>query len=423
MESPELTRIRERLARRWQSPDLSALANRATAQFIGVPGDWDPPQGVVAKRPPLSLAVGIPDASALPREQLNEAMRQVLAEEDDASLRYGFGLGFELLRAAVAAHYQELHGGDVNQEWVQITNGASGAIDLLLRSMIEPDDVILCDTPVYMGTLRNFRAMRADIRPVPVDADGMNVGRLRELLEGLRHEGRRVRMLYTIASFQNPTGATLSMERRLQLLALAAEHGFLIIDDEAYAELYYHAEPMPSLLSLSEGYGVVSVGTHSKTIATGLRIGWVMARPELISLITKMRFDMGQNQMGVRMMANFLNSGAMPPHLQAIRELYRRKMNRFADALSVEAGDWVSFVRPQGGFYLWLQLRSPLRANDVWRLAAEEGVNVNDGRGFKAGSEPPGEFLRTAFAWTAEADLEEAARRLGIACRRAAGDS
>jgi 2-aminoadipate transaminase len=427
----DMEQVRRQLAQRWDEPDYPAFASAPAAAMLAAPGDWDPPAGVVPRRAPLQLSVGIPDADTLPRDALNVAMQRVFRENDDAALRYGFGLGFPPLREALAARYRTVQDAALgagqakssllDADWVQVTNGASGAIDLVLRAVIEPGDVIVTESPVYMGTLRNFRALQARIVPVPVDADGLRIDALEATLSRLQRERARVKLVYTISSFQNPTGATLSLARRHALLALAAHYGFLVLDDEVYADLYYDARPLPSLLTLADGHGVISVGSFSKTVATGLRIGWVTARPELIQLLTRMRFDMGQNQLGVRMMANFLAAGALEPHVDRQRALYRSKMTALADALERHAGDYMRFERPQGGFYLWVRLRDDLDTRQVWRTAMEEGVAVNPGYGFRAGAEPSGEFLRIAFAWTPAGDLEEAARRLGAACRRVAG--
>jgi 2-aminoadipate transaminase len=411
--------LAHRLQDRWSGLELRSIASAPAARMLDVAGEWDPPQGVVPKRPTLFLSVGIPDSATLPRQALNEAMAQVLAENGDASLRYGFGQGYFPLRAAIASGYARQHGARVDENWLQLTNGSSGAIDLVVRSLIDPGDVILCETPVYMGTLRNFRAVQARIEPIPVDHAGLVVDALDAKLARLAAEGARVKLLYTISSFQNPTGATLSLERRRAVLERSARHGFLVLDDEAYADLYYDATPLPSLTALADGHGVIAVGTFSKTVATGLRIGWVLARPDLLSLFSKMRFDMGQNQMALRMMANFLAAGVLEPHIETMRALYRRKMTTLADALEREAGEFLTFSRPAGGFYLWTRLRAPLTATAVWRAAAEEGVAINPGGGFLPGP-VDGEYLRIAFAWTPLEDIPEAARRIAVACRRAA---
>jgi 2-aminoadipate transaminase len=414
------TDVRERLARRWQQPDWRTFASAPAFTMLGTPGEWDPPDGITPLRETLYLSVGIPDSATLPRAALNEAMQKVLSENGDASLRYGFGQGYYPLRAALANAYGALHPCDVTEDWYQLTNGSSGAIDLIVRSLIDPGDVILTETPVYMGTLRNFRGVGARIEAIPIDHDGLRIDALEAKLDALARDGARVKILYTISSFQNPSGATLSLSRRRELLQLAARYGFLILDDEAYADLYYDATPLPSLISLANGHGVVSVGTFSKTVATGLRIGWIVARPELLALFSRMRFDMGQNQMALRMMGNFLGNGALNTHLPMVRRLYKHKMTTIADALEREAGRYLSFARPAGGFYLWAKLAGNLKSRDVWRTAAHEGAAVNPSHGFLPGDPTGQEYLRIAFAWTPTEQLEDAARRIGAACERAA---
>ena len=159
----------------------------------------------------------------------------------------------------------------------------------------------------------------------------------------------------------------MSRERKEQLLNLAAKEGFLILDDNAYGDLYYDTPDFHTLSGLSDGFGVITTGTFSKTIATGLRIGWICARPEFIRLFGRMKFDMGQNQMALRMMGHFLESGHFDKHLTHVRILYKKKMNLIADAIQHYLKDHVSFIRPLGGFYLWIKLADGISAKDVWR--------------------------------------------------------
>ena len=172
------------------------------------------------------------------------------------------------------------------------------------------------------------------------------------------------------------------------------------------------------MISLANGHGVITVGTFSKTVATGPRVGWTIARPEFLALFSRMRFDMGQNQMSLRMMANSFSSGALKTHPTTMRQFYQRKMTILADALEREAPHHIDIVRPAGGFYLWARLNGNLKSRDVWRTAAHEGVAVNPGYGFLPGETTGQEFLRIAFSWTPMDQLVEAARRIGVACER-----
>ncbi|MEE9255012.1 MAG: PLP-dependent aminotransferase family protein [Pseudomonadales bacterium] len=385
---------------------------------MSTPGEWDPPEGVEPKREPLYLSVGMPDSDALPRAEINAAMQRVMASAGDASLRYGFGQGYYPLRAWLAEHYARTRQMDVTDEWFQLTNGSSGAIDLVVRSLINPGEVIITESPVYMGTLHNFRGVAAQIVPVPMDADGLRADLVNETIESLKNHGRRVKLIYAISSFQNPTGRTLTLQRRKALLVVAARHGVLILDDDAYGELYYDRAPPPPMGTLADGYGVITVGTFSKTLATGLRVGWIHAAPELIQLFRRMRFAMGQNQMVLRMLGELVNEGRYQPHVDTMRKLYKEKMEVLAGALTHQAGDFLDFDRPLGGFYLWPSVVGGITSEALWRTCMEEGVQVNLGAGFFPDKHDDGEHLRIAYAWTPMAHLEEAARRIGIACRR-----
>ena len=251
-----------------------------------------------------------------------------------------------------------------------------------------------------------------------MDAEGMLMEPLEVLINELKNAGKTIKVIYTISTFHNPTGATLSEARRLRLLSLAAEHGILVLDDDAYGELYFGAAPPPALSALAGGHGVITVGTFSKILATGLRIGWIHAEPGIIQLVGKMRFAMGQNQLMLRVISDYIEQGHLEPHVEAARALYRGKMRTLADALDQHAGEFMSFARPAGGFYLWANLTG-ISADSVWRTAAEEGVAFTPGVNFyPARKDPDGEHIRIAFPWTPSNELEEGARRLGLACER-----
>lgn len=372
------------------------------------------------RREPVRLSIGIPDPESLPRAELAAALDRVLAEPGDGPLRYHFGAGWEPLRELLAERYARETGIDVDLEWLRLANGSAGAIDLVCRTFVEPGDVIVAESPSYMGTLHNFRGVRADVRPVPVDDRGLVPEALERVLAEVEREGRRAKLIYTISSFQNPTGATLSESRRHALLGLASRHGALVLDDEAYAELRFGTDRPPSLLQLSGGHGVITVGTFSKLLATGLRVGWVCARPAWLDLLRRMRFDMGQSVLVHRMLAEYLADGRLDAHLARVRKLYAEKAALLGEALREHAGQHLSFREPRGGFYLWAGLEG-LPGRAVWRAAAEEGVFFPLGTAFfPHRRDPTGDHVRLAFSWTARDALREGARRLGLACERVA---
>jgi 2-aminoadipate transaminase len=416
---------KEDLQRIWQKDQLLEMANAVTRPRVGARSLWAAPDDIVPKRELLYLSIGIPDSGSLPRVLLNEAMQEVMNREDDTSLRYGFGPGYFPVRKYLAEKYTHEKGLEVTEDWFQLNNGSAGAIDQIVRSIIDPGDVIVTETPTYMGSLSNFIGVGAEICPVTMDESGMNVQELARKIRSLKDKGKRVKLLYTISSFQNPTSVTMTTERKKELLELAAREKFLILDDDAYGDLYYDAPPSKAMSYLSGGYGVLTVGSFSKILATGLRIGWVHAHPDALAIFRHMRFDMGLNQMALQMMGRFLEQGHLEPHAEKVRALYKKKMTLVADLMDAHLSGYVSFVRPAGGFYLWVRLKNGLTTNQVWRTATQEGVAVNPGHtSIPAGSEVAGEFLRIAYSWTPMDQLEEAVHRLAAACRRVAdGDS
>ncbi len=414
------------MAQRWADRSPRELANQFSAPLFGTAGEWDLPKGVTPKRELLYLAVGIPDAQTLPKAALDRAAQQIVNQPGDLALRYGFGQGPAGIRKWLAERRNSLEATDVTENWFQMTNGSSGAIDLIVRSIINPGDVIIAENPTYMGTLHNFRGVGAEVRYVPIDKEGLRTDLLDELLTAIKREGKSVKLIYTISAFHNPSGVTLSLARRMALLEIAWRHGVMILDDEAYRELWYDCPPPPALSALSGGYGVITTGTFSKTVATGIRIGWIHARPELLDLFGRMRFAMGQNQLGLRTMGEFLDAGEYEPHLLHIRDVYRTKRDALHTALTREVSDYLEWDLPDGGFYFWAKLKDGIPLEALWRTAVEEGIAVNNGKGFSPANEtsPSEPHIRIAYPWTPIEQFDEAATRLRLACERVvAGDA
>lgn len=409
----------------WQKDQYVQYANTVTQKRLGTGNLWAPPEDIEPRKPLLYLSVGIPDSEWLPRKELDQAMHKVMSRKDDACWRYGFGKGYFPVRKYLTDLYIREKGLEATEEWFLLTNGSTVAIDLIVRALINPGDVIATETPTYMGSLSNFWGVGAEICPISMDRSGLQVTELAQKIKALKNKGKRIKIVYVISAFQNPSGLSMGLRRKKELLHLAAEEGFLILDDEAYGDLYYDASPSTSLAALSGGVGVLTVGTFSKTVATGLRIGWVCAHPDVLNLFSRVKFDMGQNQMSLHMMGRFLEEGHLEPHVETMRTLYKKKMTLAVDLLESHLSDLVTFTPPKGGFYLWVKLKKGLTAKAVWRTATQEGVSVNPGYTFiPVPEQEQGEYLRIAYSWTPMDQLKEAVHRLARACRRVAdGDS
>jgi 2-aminoadipate transaminase len=414
----------QRAAERWGDQDLAAYASdRVRRLAAGSTTDWGLSGGTSnPRRPPISLAGGIPDAATQPKEALLEAMRRALATPDDAPLVYGGGRGYEPLREQIATAFARDQQPAPSADAFVLTNGAAGAIDLVCAALIDPGDVVLSEVPTFTGSLRTFTGHQAEVVGIHMDEDGIRLDHLEAAITRLRADGRRPKLLYTIPTFQNPTGLDMSLERRVALVDLAAEHGILILEDAAYAELFFGPARRPSLSAIAGGQGVITAGTFSKTIATGLRVGWVQAPLDLIPALLATRFEMGNSPLLHRMLSEYMAGGGFDDHVETMRALYRRKVEALAGALGDLGGAHVGFATPAGGFFLWLRLLGDLRARDVQAAAMEEGVIFPVGEAFYPGRDPgpDGEHIRLAYSWTAEADLVEAARRLAWALERTA---
>ncbi len=416
--------LADELRESWSKYDLDELTSDAVKYLTaGTPTDWGLPSNPPSKVPPITLGSGIPDPASLPREQLIEAMRRALDTVDDGPLRYGGGVGFEPLRAELAARYTRDRGFPVTADHFLLTNGSAGAIDQTCAALISPGDIVITEAPTFSGTIRTFRGHQAEVHTVPMDDDGMRVDHLEPLIQRLQAEGRRVKAIYTISSYHNPMGVTLSYERRLELLRIASRHGIFVIDDDAYGELYFDVDQKPTALSaLAECEGVISVGTFSKAIATGLRVGWIHATPEVLDRVVRMRFEMGNSPLLHGMLYEFVKDGGLDRHLHHVRKIYRRKLEALTQALHEYCEPYVSWRRPGGGFFLWVSLTNGLDARKVQAQAIEEGFVCPGGFAFFPDRVDTGEHIRLAFSWASEDDLREAARRLARACEIVANE-
>jgi 2-aminoadipate transaminase len=411
----------EVVTRLWADRDLaSMLGGAARAMSAGSATDWGMPAPLAAAPPPRVIG-GIPDPETLPREELLKALGRVLGEPGDGPLRYGGALGYEPLREAIAERSAHAWGIPLGAAHVMLTNGSAGAIDVICSTLIDPGDVIVVEAPTFSGSVRTFRGHSAEIVSVPVDRDGMDVEALATVLAGLAAGGRRAKLVYTVSNYHNPTGVTLSLDRRHRLLRLAAEHGALVLDDDAYGEIAFDEGRPPSLAALAGGRGVLTVGTFSKVIATGLRVGWIVADPALIDEMVSVRFDMGNSPLLHRMLAEYMGGGRLDAHVAEMRPVYGSRARALEDGLREYAEPYLTFVRPRGGFFLWVRLQDGLTAPAVQRAAMEEGVAFPVGHAFFVERGTEGDrHIRLAYSTRPEEELREAARRIGRACERVA---
>ncbi|HEU5432751.1 MAG TPA: PLP-dependent aminotransferase family protein, partial [Thermomicrobiales bacterium] len=351
------------------STDLNALLSRRAAHLPARP-ILDGTEAVNR----ISFTFGFPDAASLPARQVADSTTRVLAAQGDRALQYGDHRGYagliDVLRRKLACD----QGIDAARENVLVTAGSSQAIDLLLDAFVDWGDMVVSENPTFLGAVSAFRHAGATIVPTPIDDDGVDIAALERNLERLRSEGAAPKFIYVIPNFQNPAGVCLSLDRRHALLDLARRFGTIVIEDDAYFDLRYDGEHLPPLYALDGGERVVYMGTLSKTMGPGMRIGWLVGPPEIIDRLTVLKVDGGTNIFGSHVAADWL-----PRHLDAhvadLRQTYRRRRDAMLAALERAMPAGTRWSRPAGGFFIWVTFPAAVDVNRMLPQAQERGVD------------------------------------------------
>lgn len=317
-----------------------------------------------------SFAGGYPSAETFPLEEIRQTISEVIDKYGAKAFQYGATQGVMELREAVAERY------GVPVERVQITSSSQQGIDVCTRVLVDPGDVILTSSPSYLGALQSFRSYRADIRGVRHHND-LEAFRLayEEELSRIREEGKKVKFLYMIPDFQNPSGESLTLQERRMLVALAREHGFLIVEDSPYRELRYEGEHIPTMYSLAPDH-VIHLGSFSKIFAPGFRLGWAIAHPEILDKIyvCKQSLDLCPPILDQYVAAEFLRSGRLDENLKKSIDLYRGKRDLLLDQLGKHMPAGVTWTHPEGGLFLFLTMPEGFDAVKFYDEALEAGV-------------------------------------------------
>ena len=369
----------------------------------------------------VEFAWGHPDLALLPVAGLAKAARLALREAGPSALAYGAEQGpgrlIEQLRARLAG--QEAVAPSAGE--ILITGGVSQALDMLCTLLTRPGDPLLVQSPVYHLALRIFRDHGLQLVPVAADEHGLRPEALEEALAGLARQGRTAPLLYTVPAFANPTGTSLSEERARAILALAEQAGCVILEDDVYRELWYDAPPPPAVYSLAPAGRVIRLGSFSKILAPGLRLGWLLAAPELVRRCTgcgMIDSGGGVNHFTAHVVAAFVASGALDPHVASLRRAYRARREVLLGALAGAMPPGCHWVAPGGGFFIWLGLPAGLDSDVLLPAAEAAGVSYVPGARFCSdGGGHDG--LRLAFSLLPPAELAEGARRLGAVIRAA----
>ncbi len=366
----------------------------------------------------VELAFGEPDPTLLPVDLVESAAAEVLRELGPGALAYGRRSGPLALRQAIATRIAAREGREVAETGVYVTGGNSQALDLILTVFTGPGDLVLVETPTYNLALGTMRDHPVEIAGVALDGGGLDVAAVEATLARLRRAGKRARLLYTIPTFHNPTGTCLEGERRAHLLALAARHDLLVVEDDVYRELAYDEAAPQALWASDPTAPVIRLGSFSKSLAPGLRVGWANARPDLLARLDAagvLDSGGGVSHFAACVVALVLTGGGYDGHVARLRRAYASRRDTLGDALHAHLPAGGSFAVPAGGFFIWVELPRGVRATELLPLAEEHGVSFALGRRFC--SDGDDRHLRLSFSLYDEERLAEGARRLGAALR------
>ena len=370
----------------------------------------------VARPGIIELGFGEPDPRLLPAELVREAAAGALESHGPACLAYGQLLGPPGLRDAVARRVAALEGSPASAGDVVISGGNSQALDLVLTRFTRPGDVVLVESSTFALALKTIRDHPVEVVALPFDAGGLDVEALEAALDALDEAGKRVAMLYAIPTYHNPSGVCLKAARRRRLVELARRRDLLVIEDDVYRELAYDGPAPPSLWSLDRDAPVIRLGSFSKTLAPGLRVGWLNARPDLLERFASagvLDSGGGISHFAACLTAEILGAGHYDAHVARLRAAYAARKGALAAALRQYLPAGCTFVTPAGGFFIWVTLPPGADTGRLLPAAEARGVSYAPGAPFCSDGDARG--LRLAFSFYDESTLAEGARRLGAA--------
>ena len=368
---------------------------------------------VTAQPEVISFAGGLPAPELFPLDDVRAAAESVLSTGGPEALQYGPSEGFMPLREWIAAEMTR-RGIAAQAGDVLVTSGSQQVLDLAAKLLLDPGDVVLTENPTYLAAIQAFQTQEARFVPVPTDGDGLIPEALPELVR--RHQPK---LLYTIPNFQNPTGVTLTAERRQELARVAAREGLTVLEDDPYGKLRYSGTDIPPVKHWDEAGRVVYASTFSKTIAPGLRVGWVVAPPEVFSqlLILKQACDLHTSSLDQRIAYTYLTQNDELAHLERIRRAYGERFAVMDAALRAEMPGGYSWTHPDGGMFLWVTGPADLDSLQLLARAVDHQVAFVPGRDFFPGAGGTN-YLRLNFSNSTPERIREGLSRLGALCRQ-----
>ena len=361
----------------------------------------------------ISLAGGLPAPETFPVDIIKEIAVEVLTKHADKALQYGTTKGFTPLRLALADWMEKRYGIPTSKVEIMMVAGSQQALDLIGRTFINKGDIVVVEGPTYLAALNAFKYYEPEFISIPMDDDGMIIDILEEKLKKLAAEGKKVKFVYTVSTFQNPAGVTMSLERRKRLVELAREYDFLIVEDSPYAELRYSGEPIPPIKHFDDEGRVLYLGTFSKILAPGFRLGWIAAHPHFIRKIeiAKQAVDLCANTLAQVIAWKYVENGYLDEHIPKIIEFYKPRRDAMLEALEEFMPEGVRWTKPDGGMFIWVTLPEGIDTKLMAEKAIRKGVAYVPGEAFFAHRDVKN-TMRLNFTYVPEEVIREGVKRL-----------
>lgn len=389
-----------------RSPDLTALLSRRGTDLPG-PRLGDPNKAAQM----ITFLAGFPDPESLPASEVAQAAARALETNGRWALQYGANAGYPGLIDVLRAKLARDQGIKAGRENVLITNGASQALGLVLDLLVDWGDTIITEAPTWMGAVRAFQNVGAKPVPVPVDEQGTDTAALERELKRLKTEGIQPKFIYVIVNFQNPSGITTTLERRKRLVELAQEYGTLILEDDAYYDLRFAGDWLPPIYTLDDSGSTMYMGTFSKVLGAGMRLGWLVAAPEIITKLQVLKVDGGTNPFASHVAAEWLPEH-LDEHIVELREIYEHRRDLMLAALEQHMPEGTTWTHPDGGFFIWVTFPEGIDTGRMLPQAKERGVEFLagercyvDGRGKNQ--------LRLSYSFANDDQIEPGIRIIG----------
>jgi 2-aminoadipate transaminase len=378
--------------------------------------NYDPLASVQAAGPPgsISFMFGLPDPKTFPVDDLRRCFDRTLRENAALALQYGPEQGYGPLIDFFLERMNQRENLDIARPNLTLTGGATQALDHICSLLTRTGDIVLVEAPTYRDSLQLF--LDHGLRPVqvPMDENGLRIDELSGRLKSLEEKGEKARFLYTIPTYQNPTGCTLSKERRLALMDISEEWDLLIVEDDVYRDISFETIELPLLYPLDKGNRVLSIGSFSKIMSPGLRLGWLVGPEEHISSFIDSGIRLmggGANPLVAIALSIYCEEGLLEPHIDSIRNLYKRRKDVMLEALESSMPQSIRWTKPRGGFFVWVTLPDGQSSLEVVREANKAKLWIQEGDPFFA-EEPTGQHLRLAYSYVEEHKIREGIAKL-----------